>query len=38
MAYGLEPDLAIVVDVTHSTDAPGVEAGQIGEHGLGAAP
>jgi len=38
MAYGLEPDVAIVVDVTHSTDAPGVEAGQIGEHGLGDGP
>ena len=25
MAYGLEPDLAVVVDVTHATDAPGVE-------------
>ena len=22
MAYGLEPDLAVVVDVTHATDAP----------------
>ena len=25
MAYGLQPDLAVVVDVTHATDAPGVE-------------
>ena len=35
MAYGLEPDLAIVVDVTHATDAPGVEPGLVGDHGLG---
>ncbi|MGH2761065.1 MAG: M20/M25/M40 family metallo-hydrolase [Thermoleophilaceae bacterium] len=35
MAYGLEPDLAVVVDVTHATDAPGVEPGELGTHGLG---
>ena len=35
MAYGLRPDVAIVVDVTHATDAPGVEPGELGEHGLG---
>jgi putative aminopeptidase FrvX len=38
MAYGLEPDLAVVVDVTHATDAPGVEAGELGSHGLGSGP
>jgi len=38
MAYGLEPDVAIVVDVTHATDAPGVEPGIVGEHGLGSGP
>jgi putative aminopeptidase FrvX len=38
MAYGLEPDVAIVVDVTHATDAPGVEPGELGEHGLGQGP
>ncbi len=38
MAYELEPDLAVVVDVTHATDAPGVEAGELGEHGLGSGP
>jgi endoglucanase len=38
MAYGLEPDLAVVVDVTHATDAPGVEAGELGDHGLGSGP
>ena len=38
MAFGLEPDVAIVVDVTHATDAPGVDAGELGEHGLGDGP
>jgi endoglucanase len=38
MAYGLQPDLAVVVDVTHATDAPGVEPGELGEHGLGSGP
>ncbi len=38
MAYGLQPDLAVVVDVTHATDAPGVDAGELGEHGLGSGP
>jgi putative aminopeptidase FrvX len=38
MAYGLEPDLAVVVDVTHATDAPGVDASELGEHGLGSGP
>ena len=31
MAYGLEPDLAVVVDVTHASDAPGVDPGELGE-------
>jgi putative aminopeptidase FrvX len=38
MAYGVEPDLAVVVDVTHATDAPGVDPGEIGDHGLGSGP
>jgi putative aminopeptidase FrvX len=38
MAYGLQPDLAVVVDVTHATDAPGVASGELGEHGLGSGP
>ena len=38
VAYGLQPDMAVVVDVTHATDAPGVDAGELGEHGLGSGP
>jgi putative aminopeptidase FrvX len=38
MAYGLQPDLAIAVDVTHATDAPGVDPGELGDHGLGSGP
>jgi putative aminopeptidase FrvX len=38
MAYGLEPDMAVIVDVTHASDAPGVDSGEIGEHGLGGGP
>ena len=38
MAFELQPDLAVVVDVTHATDAPGVEPGELGRHGLGAGP
>lgn len=34
-AYDLQPDVAIVVDVTHATDAPGVSENQNGSHGLG---
>jgi len=38
MAYGLEPDIAVVVDVTHATDAPGVDPGELGDHGLASGP
>jgi putative aminopeptidase FrvX len=38
MAFGLEPDIAVVVDVTHATDAPGVDPGELGDHGLGSGP
>ena len=34
-AYSLEPDLAVAVDVTHATDAPGVEEKELGHHPLG---
>ena len=37
-AYLLEPDLAVVVDVTHATDAPGIEEKESGSHGLGSGP
>jgi putative aminopeptidase FrvX len=37
-AYQLEPDIAVVVDVTHATDAPGVEEKQSGSHHLGSGP
>jgi len=37
-AYHLEPDVAIVVDVTHETGSPGVEVGQIGKHEFGEGP
>jgi putative aminopeptidase FrvX len=37
-AYALRPDLAVVVDVTHATDVPGVSAGEIGSHPFGSGP
>jgi endoglucanase len=37
-AYALEPDVAIVVDVTHATDAPGIEVKEVGKHELGSGP
>jgi endoglucanase len=37
-AYALEPDVAIVVDVTFSTDVPDVEKKDVGEHELGGGP
>jgi putative aminopeptidase FrvX len=37
-AYALEPDVAIVVDVTFSTDVPDVEKKELGEHELGGGP
>jgi endoglucanase len=37
-AFAFDPDVAIVVDVTHATDQPGVELGQITEHKLGSGP
>jgi endoglucanase len=37
-AFALEPDAAIVVDVTHATDYPGVEKKEIGDFKLGAGP
>lgn len=37
-AYSLEPDVAIVVDVTFSTDVPDMEKKELGEHELGGGP
>jgi putative aminopeptidase FrvX len=37
-AFALEPDAAIVVDVTHATDAPGIEVKEAGKHELGSGP
>jgi len=37
-AYTLEPDVALVVDVTFSTDMPDVEKKELGAHKLGGGP
>ena len=37
-AFRVEPDLAIVVDVTHATDAPGIDEKELGSHALGSGP
>jgi putative aminopeptidase FrvX len=37
-AFSLEPHAAIVVDVTHATDAPGVDVKDAGKHELGSGP
>ena len=37
-AFEVQPDLAIAVDVTHATDAPGVDEKEIGSHPLGSGP
>jgi endoglucanase len=37
-AFGLEPDIAIVVDVTHATDVPGTDEREHGTHKLGSGP
>jgi endoglucanase len=37
-AFSLQPDAAIVVDVTHATDAPGIEVKEEGSHELGSGP
>ncbi|HEY5977495.1 MAG TPA: M42 family metallopeptidase [Solirubrobacterales bacterium] len=33
--FSVRPDLAIAVDVTHATDAPGVDEKEVGSHPLG---
>jgi endoglucanase len=37
-AFSLDPDLAIVVDVTFATDQPGIDLGPITKHPLGSGP
>jgi putative aminopeptidase FrvX len=37
-AYAIDPQLAIVVDVTFASDAPGIEKKEVGEHKLGSGP
>ena len=38
MAHALQPDVAIVVDVTHATDAPGIDERENGSHPFGSGP
>ncbi len=37
-SFALEPDVAVVVDLTFATDQPGVELGQMTRHELGSGP
>jgi len=37
-AYGINPHVAIAVDVTHATDCPGLDKNQLGHIRLGAGP
>lgn len=37
-AYVIEPDVAVVLDVTHATDSPGIEKAKHGEVKLGGGP
>ena len=37
-AFGLNPNAAIAVDVTHATDTPGIPKNQHGDHPLGRGP
>ena len=37
-AYTLDPQVALVVDVTFASDAPGIEKKEVGEHKLGGGP
>jgi endoglucanase len=37
-AFEVRPNLAVAVDVTHGTDAPGVDEKEIGSHPLGSGP
>lgn len=37
-AFEVRPDVAVAVDVTHATDAPGVDEKEVGSHPLGSGP
>lgn len=37
-AYALEPDVAVVVDVTFATDVPDIEKKELGDHAVGGGP
>jgi endoglucanase len=37
-AYSLQPDIAVVVDVTWATDQPGVDEKELGKHKFGSGP
>jgi putative aminopeptidase FrvX len=37
-AYRIDPQVALVVDVTFATDSPGIEKKEVGEHRLGGGP
>ncbi len=36
--FQVQPDLALVIDVTHATDAPGIDEKELGSHALGSGP
>ena len=38
VTHALQPDLAIAVDVTHATDAPGIDENENGKHHFGSGP
>jgi endoglucanase len=37
-AFGIDFDIAVVVDVTHATDQPGITLGPVTKHALGSGP
>jgi putative aminopeptidase FrvX len=37
-AFKVRPDIAVAIDVTHATDAPGVEEKELGSHPFGSGP
>jgi endoglucanase len=37
-SYALQPDVALVIDVTHATDAPGIDEKDNGRHHFGSGP